>query len=127
MKAPRTAPAATVEIQQLSAAYYGSAATGKGTLNFNGKSHRFSVAGLGVGGMGGQKISATGDVYNLHRLRDFNGTYRGLSRGITLVRGKVHARVKNESGVVIYLKGKTSGVATSLGARAFKVALTEKR
>src|SRR5215469_4707614 len=74
-QAPSTPPSATVRIREWSAAYYGSAATGKGTLYYHGRSHRFSISGAGVGGMGGQKISATGKVYNLNSLSDFSGTY----------------------------------------------------
>ena len=77
--APSTPPAATVRIQEWSAAYYGSAATGKGTLYYNGQRHHFTISGLGVGGMGGQKVSATGKVYNLNTLHDFPGTYHGIS------------------------------------------------
>src|SRR6266446_1736237 len=74
-QAPSTPPAATVRIQEWSAAYYGSAAAGKGTLNYNGQRHHFTISGLGAGGAGGQKVSATGKVYNLNKLSDFSGTY----------------------------------------------------
>ena len=47
--APSTPPAATVRIQEWSAAYYGSAAAGKGTLYYNGQRHHFTISGLGVG------------------------------------------------------------------------------
>src|SRR6266480_5670053 len=87
-QAPSTQPSATVSIREWSAAYYGSATAGKGTLNYNGQRHRFTISGVGVGGAGGQKISATGKVYNLNRLSDFSGRYRGVSRGLTLIEGK---------------------------------------
>jgi hypothetical protein len=45
--------------------------------------------------MGGQKISATGKVYNLNNLSDFSGTYHGISRGLTLIEGKMHAKLTN--------------------------------
>ena len=88
-KAPSTPPAATVRIQEWSAAYYGSAAAGKGTLYYNGQRYHFTISGLGVGGMGGQKVSATGKVYNLNTLHDFPGTYHGISRGLTLIEWKM--------------------------------------
>src|SRR5881275_3742369 len=81
--APSTPPAATVRIQEWTAAYYGSAAAGKGTLNYNGQRHHFTISGLGAGGMGGQKVTATGKVYNLNNLSDFSGRYRGVSRGLS--------------------------------------------
>ncbi len=123
--APSTPPVATVRIQEWSAAYYGSVAGGKGTLNYNGQRHHFTISGLGVGGMGGQKMSATGKVYNLNRLRDFSGSYRGVSRGLTLIEGKMHAKLTNGNGVVMYLAGETEGLASSMGAQAFQVSLSD--
>jgi hypothetical protein len=124
-QAPSTPSSATVSIREWSAAYYGSATAGKGTLNYNGQRHRFTISGVGVGGAGGQKISATGKVYNLNNLSDFSGTYRGVSRGLTLIEGKMHAKLTNGKGVVMYLAGETEGLASSMGAQAFEVSLTD--
>ena len=110
MTAPSTPPAATVRIQEWTAAYYGSAAAGKGTLYYNGRGHHFTISGLGAGGMGAQKISATGEVYHLNNLSDFSGTYHGISRGLTLIEGKMHAKLTNGNGVVMYLAGQTEGL-----------------
>src|SRR6516165_7667677 len=100
-RAPSSAPSATVRIQEWSAA------AGKGTLYYNGERHRFTISGLGAGGAGAQKISATGKVYNLKNLSAFSGTYRGVSGGLTLIEGKMHAKLKNGNGVVMYLAGET--------------------
>ena len=124
MQAPSSPPSATVRIQEWSAAYYGSAAAGKGTLYYNGGRHRFTISGLGAGGAGAQKITATGKVYNLKSLSDFSGTYRGISGGLTLIEGKMHAKLKNGNGVVMYLAGETEGLASSMGVQAFEVTLT---
>ena len=125
-QAPNTAaPSATVRIREWSAAYYGSAAAGKGSLYYNGQQHHFTISGLGAGGMGGQKISATGKVYNLNNLSDFSGSYRGVSRGLTLIEGKMHAKLTNGNGVVMYLAGATEGLASSVGVQAFEVTLTD--
>jgi len=123
-QAPSTTPSATVRIQEWSAAYYAQAETGKGTLYFNGGRHHFTISGGGVGGSGAQKVSATGKVYNLNRLSDFNGTYHGVARGLTLIEGQMHAKLTNQNGVTMYLAGQTEGLASSLGAQAFEVSLT---
>ena len=122
-QAPSTPPSATVSIHEWSAAYYGSAAAGKGTLYFHGR-HHFTISGLGAGGMGAQKISATGKVYNLNKLSDFSGTYHGVSRGLTLIEGKMHAKLTNQNDVTMYLAAETEGLASSMGAQAFEVNLT---
>ena len=125
-QAPSTgAPSATVRIREWSAAYYGSAAAGKGTLYYNGQQHHFTISGVGVGGAGGQKISATGKVYNLNNLSNFSGRYRGVSRGLTLIEGKMHAKLTNGNGVTMYLAGQTEGLASSMGVQAFEVNLTD--
>ena len=123
-QAPSTPPSATVSIHEWSAAYYAQAESGKGTLYYNGRSHRFTISGGGLGGSGVQKTSATGKVYNLNRLSDFSGTYHGISRGLTLIEGKMHAKLTNQNGVTMYLSGQTEGLASSLGAQAFEVTLT---
>jgi hypothetical protein len=124
-QAPSTPPSATVRIREWSAAYYGSAAAGKGTLYYQGQRHRFTISGLGAGGMGAQKITATGKVYNLNNLSSFSGTYRGISRGLTLIEGQMHAKLQNGNGVTMYLAAQTEGVASSMGAQAFQVQLTD--
>jgi hypothetical protein len=123
-QAPSTTPSATVSIREWSAAYYAQAVSGKGTLYYNGGSHRFTISGGGLGGSGAQKVNATGKVFNLNRLSDFSGTYHGISRGLTLIEGKMHAKLTNQNGVVMYLAGETEGLASSLGAQAFEVHLT---
>jgi hypothetical protein len=123
-QAPSTTPSATVTIHEWSAAYYAQAEAGKGTLYYNGGRHRFTISGGGVGGSGAQKVNATGKVFNLNRLSDFPGTYHGISRGLTLIEGKMHAKLTNQNGVVMYLAGETEGLASSLGAQAFQVNLT---
>ena len=124
-QAPSTPASATVSIREWSAAYYAQAEAGKGTLYFQGGRHHFTISGGGVGGSGAQKVSATGKVYNLNRLSDFNGTYHGISRGLTLIEGKMHAKLTNQNGLTMYLAGQTEGLASSLGAQAFEVSLTD--
>jgi hypothetical protein len=116
-QAPSTPPSATVKIQEWSAAYYAQAEAGKGTLYYQGGRHHFTITGAGVGGSGAQRVSATGKVYNLNNVSQFPGTYHGIARGLTLIEGK--------NGVTMYLAGQTEGLASSLGAQAFEVNLTD--
>jgi hypothetical protein len=124
-QAPSTTPSATVSIHEWSAAYYAQAETGKGILYYHGQRHHFTISGGGVGGSGAQKVSATGKVYNLNKLSDFSGTYHGIARGLTLIEGQMHAKLTNQNGVTMYLAGQTEGLASSLGAQAFEVNLTD--
>src|SRR5437667_1024377 len=91
--APSAPPSATVSIREWSAAYYGSAAGGKGTLYYNGRRHHFTISGLGAGGMGAQKVSATGKAYNLNNLSTFSASNNGFTPGSTLIEGTMHANL----------------------------------
>jgi len=88
--------------------------------------NHFTISGGGVGGSGAEKVSATGKVYNLSRLSDFSGTYHVISRGLTLIEGKMDAELTNQNAVVMDLAGQTEGLASSLGAQAFEVNLTKR-
>ena len=57
---------------------------GHGTLGYNGKTYKFKVTGMGAGGYGVDKLSATGEVYRLKDIADFPGKYDELRGGIVL-------------------------------------------
>ena len=122
---PSAMSSATINVGGMSAAYKGAVATGEGTVNYQGRTHHFTMNGVGAGGYGAQKVAASGEVQNLHNLADFEGTYRGSSKGITLVNGTMTAKMTNEHGVIVYLSGERQGLATSSGVRVFKVKLTD--
>ncbi|MEY4568790.1 MAG: hypothetical protein RLZZ398_229 [Verrucomicrobiota bacterium] len=120
-KAPSTVPAATVRVNMNSVAYYGSAAGGTGTLDFQGERRNFTIKSIGLGGTGGQNIAATGKVYNLKNVSQFPGGYRGISSGFTVIEGKMHSKLTNDKGVIIYLSGATEGLASSGGVQNFDI------
>ena len=123
--APTGPVSATVTLDERQAAYYGSAKGGKGTITFKGETHKFSIRGVGAGGTGLQKISATGAVYNLRSISDFPGVYTGLRTGFTVIKGKVTAKLENKNGVVLYLTGKAVGLASSTGADKFVIKMID--
>lgn len=109
----------TVNIEQVQVAFFGSGNVGSGTLHYEGKSYRFSVGGLGVGGFGVSKMEAYGDVYNLKTLRQFPGAYGQARYGAAYGdQGKGEMWLENANGVMIDLKTRRQGLAVSLGADA---------
>lgn len=109
----------TVEIEQVQVAFIGSGNVGGGTLNFRGKSYRFTVGGLGVGGFGVSKMQAYGDVYNLKELSQFPGAYGQARYGMAMGdKGSGEMWLENPYGVYISLRTRRSGLALSLGADA---------
>ena len=109
----------TVEIEQVQVAFIGSGNLGGGTLQFQGKSYRFTVGGLGIGGFGVSKMQASGDVYNMKELRQFPGAYGQARYGFAAAdKSGGELWLENTHGVVLSLKAKRTGLALSLGADA---------
>lgn len=121
--APTGPPDATVSLDIAQASYYGSASSGGGTLRFQGRSYPISIKAIGGGGLGAQSINATGKVFHLKSLAAFPGTYTGARSGLTLLNGRMHERLENDKGTVIYLTGRTSGLSTNYGIDKFIIEL----
>ena len=83
---------------------------GKGTLTYKGKDYPISVNGLSLGKVGMTGVTASGEVYHLKDLKDFDGNYTGVGAGMTLAGGHSAVTVKNQNGVRVRL------IATSRGA-----------
>jgi hypothetical protein len=112
-------PDATVEMKQVQAAFIGSGGGGDGVLYYQGRRYPFTVAGLGIGGIGASAIEAHGDVYDLHDVAEFPGTYAQGRYGFAF--GQKSAGdlwLKNDTGVIMRLIAKRQGLMLSLGGDA---------
>jgi hypothetical protein len=119
-------PDATVTMNEIQAAYIGNAGGGSGTLIYRGVAYPFTVAGLGVGGIGASTLDAAGDVYNLPSVNLFPGAYAQGQYGFvigTTSRGDLW--LQNQAGVVMHLKGKREGLMLSLGGDAMVINMTQ--
>jgi hypothetical protein len=96
---------------------------GHGTLSFGGQSHAFKISGVSLVDVGAANIAASGKVYNLRNLADFNGNYVAVTAGMTVAGGGSAAYLKNEHGVVIKLHSTEAGLRFNLAADGIKVAL----
>lgn len=117
-------PDGRVEMHEVQAAYIGSAGGGSGTLFYRGRSYPFTIAGLGVGGVGASTIDATGDVYDLPNVNQFPGAYAQGRYGFVV--GNMSGGdlwLQNESGVVMHLKAQREGLMLSLGGDAMVVSM----
>lgn len=109
----------TVDIEQVQVAFIGSGGVGGGTLHYGGRSYRFSIGGLGIGGFGVSRMEATGTVYNLHRLDQFPGAYGSARYGAAFGdQGGGQLWLENPHGVILELRARRQGLAVSLGADA---------
>jgi hypothetical protein len=95
-----------------------------GTLHFLGQNYPVQVRGFTIGEVGGGTITATGDVYNLGKLSDLDGSYDVATAGAALGGGSGGASMQNQHGVVIKLRGTMQGASVnlSIGRLALKVA-----
>jgi hypothetical protein len=107
------APVGTVSLTETIAI---GAAGGKGSLNFQGRSYPFKLAGGVTGGGGASKDQASGEVYNLHSISDFAGLYTESSGGIGLNRSSSSDLwLRNHAGVMLHVTGTQTGMTLSLG------------
>jgi hypothetical protein len=116
-------PSGSIHVKEWQIAAMAETEWGHGTLGYNGKLYKFKIGGIGAGGMGIDKITATGHVYNLNKVADFAGIYFEARAGITVAKGAGGLWVKNAKGVALHLKMHTEGVALSIGADGLKITL----
>jgi len=118
-------PSGTVTLDETEIRLILGGSSGKGVLTFQGKTYPFTMKGGSVGGIGVQKVHATGNVYFLNKTADFTGAYSAVSAGATLVKGVGATSYQNTKGVYMSLKQKASGAALSLGIEVFDVQFTK--
>ena len=116
-------PDATVKLSGKSVAAGVGYSWGSGTLTYKGKRHSFSADGLSVGDVGVSSVTATGSVYHLKHLEDFNGQYTAVSAGASVGGGGGVGSMRNANGVVINLKATTRGVKLKAGVDGIKMTL----
>jgi hypothetical protein len=106
-------PVGTISMTEYIAA---GAAAGRGTLNFQGQSHSFKLAGGVTGGGGAADMQASGEVYNLNKLSDFAGLYTQNSGGIGIDTSSTSDLwLRNRAGVILHLTGTDQGITLSFG------------
>ncbi len=117
--------AGTIEINSTQLAFIISGKSGGGVLEFEGQEYNFDLVGLGVGGIGVQKINAVGAVYNMTDISKFSGYYTEARIGATIGSASKGAmQLGNKHGVLIDLKSSGSkGLALSTGVDGLTIKL----
>jgi hypothetical protein len=96
---------------------------GKGTLFFDGKRYPFAVDGLSIINVGASGYTASGTVYHLTKVTDFQGVYTAVSAGAAVAGGVSGTAMKNSNGVVIQMSANHAGLGFSLGPKGVNIAL----
>ena len=107
-------PAATLRLSGGSVAAGIGFSWGSGTLTYKGKDYPISVNGVSLGKVGITGSSATGEVYNLKSLQDFNGHYNAGGVGMTIAGGRTAVAMTNQNGVKVLLASTNRGVDVTL-------------
>jgi hypothetical protein len=114
-------PDATLKLSEGSVAAGIGWSWGHGVLTYKGKTHKFKVEGLSVVEVGMTKSEATGKVYNLKKLEDFDGLYAAGGAGATAGKGAGVTALANSNGVQIVLQSATKGASLKLAAEGIKL------
>jgi hypothetical protein len=110
-------PDATISLSADSVAAGIGISWGSGSLTYKEKTYPISVEGLSIGSAGISKITASGKVYGLKKLEDFNGNYTGLAAGATVAGGGAVSAMQNQNGVRVELVTTSQGLKFTLGAK----------
>jgi hypothetical protein len=116
-------PDATLKLSEGSVAVGIGWSWGKGEITYMGKTHKFKVQGLTIAEVGVTKAEATGNIYNLKSLDDFDGTYAAAGAEGTAGKGAGVSSLRNAKGVVINLKSETKGANIKAAAEGIKLTL----
>ena len=111
-------PDATLKLKGGSVAVGVGYSWASGELSYKGKIYEVEVKDLSVGDVGITSADASGSVYHLAKLSDFDGNYTAAGAGATVAGGASAGIMKNQNGVEIRLVSTTQGVKFTFGAAA---------
>jgi hypothetical protein len=84
-------------------------------VTYKGKDYPISVKGLSLGKVGITKATASGEIYHLKALKDFDGNYTAAGAGITLAGGRSAVTMSNQNGVRVRVISTNRGADITLG------------
>jgi hypothetical protein len=123
----RDVPSSTISLSATSMTAGVGAQWGNGTLTLNnGKTYRFAIQGLEVGGVGFPDLHAQGTVYNLRRVSDLDGLYVPADANVAVGSGPGTQTMRNEHGVVINPSSEQQGVKLTLGGQGIRIMLKNR-
>ena len=118
-------PDATLQLSKGSVAAGIGFSWGSGTLTYQGKDYPITVNGLSVGDVGVSRIEASGKVYNLKKLADFDGNYTAATAGATIAGGASVTAMKNQNGVSVHLVSTSQGLKWNLSASGVSMRISQ--
>ena len=98
---------------------------GRGVLTFQSRNYPFRVRGLGIVGVGGSSIKATGTVFNLDRVEDFPGSWAKIDGAAVLGRASSGGVSLSNGPSVMILTGTQKGARLGAGGGAVRIELLD--
>lgn len=120
---PSYADSGTVRFRIVRGGFIVGAGGGSGTLGFHGRSYPLSVGGLSIGTFGAASADVVGRAFNLRRPQDIVGTYTAVGAGVAIAGGATAARLQNQNGVVMEVRGRQVGLEASLNLSGMSVSM----
>lgn len=127
--APAEAPDGTVRITSRTVAPAIGLEWGEGILTYRGQDYPFTFRAGGLSRDVDAKITTvelSGQVFNLKKLEDFNGSYQTVEIEGSVSGAGTRARIKNQNGVVVNLASTVEGRKFNLTREGLDVKLKEK-
>jgi hypothetical protein len=118
-----SAQTGTVRLHIVKAGFIIGVGGGSGVLIYHGQRIPLSISGIGIGSLGVAAVDLVGTAYNLQRPGLIAGTYGAAGAGATFVGGGQVARLQNQNGVVLEVRGVQVGFQVSIGLGGMTIAL----
>jgi hypothetical protein len=118
-------PDARIYFHGNSVAFIAGVNGGHGTLEYRGRKIPLDVSGLSLGAIGVSHYDVVGDVYNLHHLRDIEGTFAAVQASATAGPGGGGIDMKNGQGVEIIAHSSSAGLAADLGPKGVQIRIEQ--
>jgi len=115
---------ATISLDVFKAGFIVGGSGGSGTLTYKGRKYPVTIGGVSLGAtIGASKAQLVGEVHNLKRVGDIEGTYTATGAGYAVAGGERVADLKNSNGVELKVKGKQIGLEVSLDLSGIELKL----
>ncbi|AHI24574.1 hypothetical protein BGC31_03170 [Komagataeibacter xylinus] len=98
---------------------------GTGKLVFQHHTYRFKIEGGSLAAVGYANITGHGEVYNLTKVKDFEGSYAAVNGDVTAGTGVGAVLLNNPAGVRIRLDTSSTGGRLAAAAQGMKITLTK--
>ncbi|MEM7424626.1 MAG: hypothetical protein AAF441_00915 [Pseudomonadota bacterium] len=97
---------------------------GTGLLRYQGRQYPLDIGGIRLGlTIGASTTRMRGEVYNLRRLRDIEGTYGAAEASAAAGVGPQNWVLENKHGVRLVLRGRQRGLEASLSSGGIRITL----